>query len=375
MARRMIVKVRKPKTTTTRTEQYVINKKYLGDEPTFTKPLTKIDYINALNWYSYMCDVGDAKEYISEYLTNLGRINDAKRIKSIPDLWIPTTVAWICRLLTKGFKLPTECSGYIGERIGVILNYSVEEKEEDDTPKVSVQDRMREKARDIIGEVEGLIDDYLENSESFSFYNWLSENSIPPIYVSRIIDKLTPVLDELLEAYEGKDEQLKEGYRRFKKTDLKKIISFYEGMIEDANKYSGVAKKTRKPRKRKTISMEKKLKTFKWQREDSTYKIASVAPEKIIGASELWTFNTKYKTLTVLRSLDRAGLQVKGTSITNYDEKTSISRSTGRKTEEILKRAVEGGKIVLRKLMDEIKTEKPLAYRTNENTILLRIIQ
>lgn len=374
MARRMIAKVRKPKTTT-RTEQYVINKKYLGDEPTFTKPLTKIDYINALNWYSYMCDVGDAKEYISEYLTNLGRINDAKRIKSIPDLWIPTTVAWICRLLTKGFKLPTECSGYIGERIGVILNYSVEEKEEDDTPKVSVQDRMREKARDIIGEVEGLIDDYLENSESFSFYNWLSENSIPPIYVSRIIDKLTPVLDELLEAYEGKDEQLKEGYRRFKKTDLKKIISFYEGMIEDANKYSGVAKKTRKPRKRKTISMEKKLKTFKWQREDSTYKIASVAPEKIIGASELWTFNTKYKTLTVLRSLDRAGLQVKGTSITNYDEKTSISRSTGRKTEEILKRAVEGGKIVLRKLMDEIKTEKPLAYRTNENTILLRIIQ
>lgn len=358
---------------TTNTEQYVINKKYLGDEPVYTKPLTKLDYIQALNWYSYMCDVSDAKEYVSEYLNNLGRVNDGKRIKTVPDLWFPTTVAWVCRLITRGFVLPVECSGYIEDRLGVVLNFSDEEKTEDDTPKVSVQDRIREKAHDIVGEVEGLIDDYI-GDQSFSMYNWLQSNKIPPIYASSILKKMAPVLEELNEAYEGKDEQLKEGYRRYKKADLRKIISFYERICEDVNRYSGVAKKTRKPRKKKTISVEKKLKTFKWQKEDAVYKIASVAPEKIIGAQELWMFNTKYKTLTVVRAEDRGGLQVKGTSITNYSSENSFTKGTGRRTEEIIRRVLDGGKIVLRKVMDELKTDKALAYRSNENTILLRVV-
>jgi hypothetical protein len=77
--------------------------------------------------------------------------------------------------------------------------------------------------------------------------------------------------------------------------------------------------------------------------------------------------------LTVFRAIDRGGLQVKGTSIINYDEKNSFTKRTGRKPEEYLKKVLEGGKIVLRKLMDDMK-EAPLAYRINENTILLRII-
>jgi hypothetical protein len=90
---------------------------------------------------------------------------------------------------------------------------------------------------------------------------------------------------------------------------------------------------------------------------------------------ELWTFNTKYKTITRLTAIDRGGLQVKGTSITNYCESNSITRSVGRKDpNEFLKRILEGGKLVLRKVFDEIKTEKPLAYRINENTILLRVV-
>jgi hypothetical protein len=42
---------------------------------------------------------------------------------------------------------------------------------------------------------------------------------------------------------------------------------------------------------------------------------------------------------------------------------------------DFLKRILEGGKLVLRKVLDDLKTEKPLAYRINENTILLRVVQ
>ena len=376
MARRPALIKRKPKAIrVTKSEAYIVNKKHLGDEPIFTKPLSKTDYINALNWYNYMCTNSEAKEYIVTYLKNLGRVNDAKKIKSVPDSLIPTTVAWVCRLLSRGFTLPTDTQDYINDRIKETYKYIQEPKEEDSKPVVSIQDRMRERTHDILGEIEGMIDDYIYENVEFSLYEWLQANNIPAAYATSIIAKFSPVLDELLEVYEGKDDQLKEGYRNYKKADIKRLVSFYNTLIEDAERYSSNTKKIKKTRKPRTVSVEKKIKNLKYQKEDATYKIASVSPEKIIGALELWTFNTKYKTITKLTAIDRGGLQVKGTSITNYDESSSVTMSVGRKDpNEFLKRILEGGKLVLRKVFDEVKTQKPLAYRINENTILLRVV-
>jgi len=376
MARRPALIKRKPKITrVTKSEAYLVNKKYMGDEPIFTKPLSKLEYAQALNWYNSMCSNSEAKEYIVTYLKNLGRVNDAKKIKSVPDNLIPTTVAWVCRLLSRGFTLPTDTQDYINDRIKETYKYVQETKEEDSKPVVSIQDRMRERTHDILGEIEGMIDDYIYDNVEFSLYEWLQSNNIPAAYATSIISKFTPVLDELLEAYEGKDEQLKEGYRHLKKAEIKNLVSFYNTLIEDAERYSSNTKKIKKTRKPRAVSVEKKIKNLKYQKEDATYKIASVSPEKVIGAMELWTFNTKYKTITRLTAIDRGGLQVKGTSITNYCESNSITRSVGRKDpNEFLKRILEGGKLVLRKVFDEIKTEKPLAYRINENTILLRVV-
>jgi len=156
--------------------------------------------------------------------------------------------------------------------------------------------------------------------------------------------------------------------------ELKERIMFFNKLIDDAQRYGNVTKKTRAPRKPRTISMDKKLKNLKFQKENNEYKIASINPEKIIGAQELWTFNTKYKIVTVFRAIDRGGLQVKGTSIIGYDEKTSFSKGTGRKPEIVLDKLQNSGKIVLRKLMEELKTDKPLQIRINENTVLMKVV-
>jgi hypothetical protein len=376
MARRPALIKRKPKVIrVTKSEAYIVNKKHLGDEPIFTKPLTRIEYATALNWYNYMCTNSEAKEYIITYLKNLGRVVDAKKIKSVPDNLIPTTVAWLCRMLSKGYKLPTDVTGYIEERIKESYKYVQEVKEENPKNVISIQDRIKDRASFILGEIEGLIDDYIYNNVEFSLYEWLQANSIPATYATSIVSKFSPVLDELLETYEGNCEQLKEGYRHLKKTEIKKLIEFYNTLIEDAERYSSNTKKVRTARKPRTVSVEKKIKNLKYQKEDQTYKIASVSPERIIGAQELWTFNTKYKNITVFRAIDRGGLQIKGSSITNFDESSSITRSLGRKDpNEFVKRILEGGKLVLRKVLDDLKTEKPLAYRINENTILLRVV-
>jgi hypothetical protein len=228
---------------------------------------------------------------------------------------------------------------------------------------------MRERQSDIIGDIEELID----SGETFSLYDWLKAKEIPAAYCPAIVAYYSPCLGELIEALEGGDPQLKEAYAHFNKKQLRERIEFFNKLIEDAERYGNVTKKTRAPRKPRAISVEKKLKNFKYQKESNEYKIASINPEKIIGAQELWTFNTKYKLVTVFRALDRGGLQVKGTSIVGYDEATSISKGTGRKPEIVLDKFKNGGKIVLKKMMEELKTNKPLQYRINENTILMKV--
>ncbi|MEN6624023.1 MAG: hypothetical protein ABFD50_21065 [Smithella sp.] len=376
MARRPAMIKRKPKTIrVTKSEQYIVNRKYLGDEPLMVEG---ISLNQCFTWYNYMCTTNDARDYLKEYFKNTGKPELAKKLSRISDCDIPLTAAWIARMISRGHKPEGTTMQFFSSKILNMWDKAKEEPKQDsaETPKVSIQDRMRERMHDILGEIEGLIDDYMYKNEEFSLYEWLQANNIPAAYATSIISKFSPVLDELLEAYEGKDEQLKEGYRHLKKADLKKIITFYNTLIEDAERYSSNTKKVRTARKPRTVSVEKKIKNLKFQKEDATLKIVSVSPEKVIGAMELWTYNTKYKVFTRLVAIDRGGLQVKGTSITNYDENSSISRSVGRKEPtEFLKRVLEGGKLVLRKVLDELKTEKPLAYRINENTILLRVVQ
>ena len=111
---------------------------------------------------------------------------------------------------------------------------------------------------------------------------------------------------------------------------------------------------------------------FRSQKESKEFKVVSINPEKMLGADELVTFNTKYKLLTVFAALDRSGLSVKGTTVTNYDETKSKSYRIGRKTEESVEVALRGGKRAMSKMLDSLKTCN-LQHRINENTILLRV--
>jgi hypothetical protein len=372
MAKSLLSVRKKKKTRVTRNEAYLVNFKYMGDEPEYKSPLTDSQYSQALNWYNMMCTTSDAREYITTWLKENGKHSEAKQLARVPDTFINSTVGWICRMLSKGYLLPFSSQGFLDRNLQESLSHAKEPVPEDNslTPKVSIQDRIREKTHDIIGEIESIID----QNEVFSLYDYLKSNEIPAQYTTSIIQHYASWLTELIEAYEGKDEQLKEAYRHMTKKELKDRIIFFNDMINDAEKYAGVAKKIRAPRKPKKISNEKKLKNFKYQKESNDYKIASINPEKILGAQELWTFNTKYKTLSVFRAIDRGGLQVKGASIINYDEKASFTKGTGRKPEPIVDKVLKGGKIVLKKLMDELKTDKALQYRINENTILLKVV-
>ena len=368
MVRRQLITRNKKKFRVTKSETWLVNHKYLGDEPLLKDNYSAAQFGNALTWYNYMLSTNDAREYLETYLKHNNRLSEAKKIKSIPDTWIPTTAAWISRIILRGTNLSHNSLEFLENSLQSAFKKSVPEKKEEHNiaPVISIQDRIKERVNDIIGDIEILLD----KEENFKMYEWLQVNEIPAIYANKIADFYQPLMDEYLRVINGDTE----GYERYTKKQMFDKQQMLSQLLNDCRRYTDTTKKIRKPRKPRAISVEKKLKFFKCQKENSSFKIASVPSEKIIGCQELWLFNTKYKTLTVLRAIDRGGIQIKGTSFTGYDEKNSFTKKTGRKPEYYLDKVLNSGKITLRKLMDEIKGEVQLSYRSNENTVLLRVI-
>jgi hypothetical protein len=371
-----LIQRKQKKARVTKNEAYVVNLKYMGTEPSHKGEITNVEYITSLNWYNAMSDIKEAREFFNSYLKQQDRLEDIKLLKRVPDSFVPLTAAWLCRMVERGYSLKEKDIVFIEGRLKNAFSHIEPVKEQEKKGEVvSIQDRIKEKASEIIADIEHIVDNR-ESMRDFSLYEWLKGKQIPATYSSAIVKAYQGWLNELLDAYEGNDPDLKEGYRRQTKSQIAQDIVFFNMIVEDAQKYGDVTKKLRAPRKPRAVSIDKKIKGLKFQKEDKEFKIASVNPERIIGASDLWTFNTKYKTLTVFRAADRGGLQVKGTSIINYDEANSVTKRTGRKAEYFVERVLNGGKIVLRKLTEEegIGSETPLANRINENTILLKIV-
>ena len=353
-----------------RSHEYMINKKYLGDEPHFTGPLSQSDYISALNWYNYMETTDDARRYIEEYLRANNRRRDIETLRQVSDKWLPVTIGWVCRLHLRGYQLPVSAAQYINTRLEETLRRArPAQTTVIEFPVKSIRDRMANKATDIIGQIEEMID----TNEQFSLYQWLQAEKVSPSYCPAIIDKYSVILDEFVEAYSGNDPQLKEGYSYLTRKELKEKIVRYNQFIEDCELHQSNNKKVRKPRKKRAIPIEKKLKSFKYLKEDKDLKIASVNPEKIVGASQVWLYNKTNKVLTCLNAASR--LDIKGTTITGVDDQTSRSKRIGRKTDQVIKTVRDGGKVQLRKLMDTISSANTkVQTRVGDQTIVLRVV-
>ena len=111
---------------------------------------------------------------------------------------------------------------------------------------------------------------------------------------------------------------------------------------------------------------------LKYAKTNEQLKLVSINPAEIIGAKELWVYNTKSRKLGKYVASEYLELGVKGTSITGFNENLSVQK-TLRKPEEQLKEFKAAGKVQLRKFLDDIRAvDIKLNGRINEDIILLR---
>jgi hypothetical protein len=216
----------------------------------------------------------------------------------------------------------------------------------------------------------------LDRHEQFSMYEYMQRKSIPAVYSDYIASYYSKMVSELEEVLQGSDPDLKEGYKHLTKAQVKRELDLYRGIVDGAQQFGDNSKRIRKANKKpKTVSVEKIIRKLKYQKIDQEFKLVSIDPQNILAAQELWTFNTRSRALTVYRAQDAGGLGVKSVSIIGYNESTSITKKL-RKPEEVLPKVLNGGKVVLRELMDNLTT-KPgtVKCRLSAETILLKVVK
>lgn len=343
-----------------------------GGEPTFTADsISKIGIIRALNWYSTNRDAKASIKYVTEYFKkNKLKLNTDALESQVH------TFGWVCRIVSRGAVLSKENRQWFDERVKLCT--LTKEKATVDAPVsnvISIQDRIKQKTDEIAGELEGSIDDYiLSEFKKIPSPHSIMQDKIKPVHASRIVDAFKKSRTEIYDALSSDDDQLKEGYSNFTKLQLKKLLAYYDLIINDAIKLSDEVKQTRKPRKRKVKTPDQLVSKVSVLKEDATLKLKSEEPKKIIGASQVWIYNVKTRKLGVYHADDASGLSVKGSSVINFNEQKSVSK-TLRKPENVLPDVVKGGKVFLRNAMDNIKAKsKSLTGRLNDDTILVKIV-
>ena len=353
-----------------------VDEKYLGSEPILNENYTQAELIRAYNWYNYFYNRNDVKPSIISYMKkNSFNKNIINKFQKVDPKTIPNYLGWNCKLISNGSILPKE---QIENEINKLIETHKPKKQEviETKPTVNIQERIKEKTYDLIADIEEQIDNFFDNqTTNFDIKSWLIHKDVKPAISEKIAQYYKPLYAELYDLSKNPDDQLKEAYKHIKKPNLKKITEFVKDIIAQTELRATAIKNNRKPRKKKEKPASVLVSKLKYLEKDQNLNVTSQNPVNIIGANQVWIFNVKYKKITVLNAIGPAGLSVKGTTITGFDENTSKTKVL-RKPEQLLNNVVSGGKITLRKFMEQIKTKEQSAKgRTNSETIILRTIK
>ncbi len=332
-------------------------------------------------YYNYFYSAKDLKKYVVDWMKDKYSKNDVSRFIRSSDRLLPITVCSLIKAHKQGMPLREKELEYVQNRIYEILNSEIpdeptaEQKVVAPSAVKTIQDRLNEKTSEHLGYFEGLYDEVVAGGTvDPKAYDYLVTNAVPQSQIKKFEDLFMARKTELGEALGRADEQITEAYRHYKASDYKRHHAFIQSILDALDQYRNVKKATKKARVKRAPNKEKVVSKLKYMKEEKTLKLVSINPVDIIGAQELWCYNTKTRKLYKYVADSVTGpLGIKGTSLTGYNESASIGK-TLRKPEEKLKEFAKAGKIQLRKFLEDIKATETLGNgRLNSDTILLKV--
>ena len=365
------------------------DEKYTGREPVWDTEraitMTQEEFDHHLRksftYYNYFYSARDLKKYVVDWMKDQYSKSDVSRFIRSSDRLLPITVCSLIKAHKQGMPLREKELNYVKDRLYEIINSDIPDEPVKEANIVApsavktIQDRLNEKTSEHLAHFEGLYDEVVAGGTvDPKAYDYLVSNAVPQSQIRKFEELFMARKTELGEAVGRADDQIVEAYRHYKTADYKRHYAFIQNILDALDQYRNVKKATKKARVKRAPNKEKVVSKIKYMKEEKTLKLVSINPVDIIGAQELWCYNTKTRKLYKYVADSVTGpLGIKGTTITGYNETTSIGK-TLRKPEEKLKEFFKAGKIQLRKFLEDIKaTEVAGNGRLNSDTVLLKV--
>tara|TARA_R110000796_G_scaffold109416_3_gene220838 strand:- start:102 stop:1253 length:1152 start_codon:yes stop_codon:yes gene_type:complete len=337
----------------------------------------------AMRHYSYFYGQKDYVSWTVDWVKS-NRPSDLKSYKAGEDWRTSSTLGSLVRIHSMGAPIPESYVDFINKQIDTVVSFgkinieSAVEEVVSDAPAVKKKnpsELLREKTLGVLGEIEGFIDEHLDGSldKNFSLYTHLKGIDAAAQTARDIAKAYREMEAELTELIVEKTEDLVEGYSHLTLSQQKKLLKLVSGFISDSEKFVLSKKATRKPRAKRATPATKQAEKVIYQKESTDYKITSTSPAHIVGATEVYLFNTKTRVLKYLVTDKREGFIISGTSIKNYDKELSFKKKL-RKPEETIDSINKVTRIRALKAFKALKTaETPTDARINSDTIILKV--
>lgn len=355
----------------------------VGEEPKMNSEAlyTTMEMAGFYNWYNYMHDHNDARKFTKQYAKDTPEL--AKLVKAIdivPMHIISTTVGWLSRMASRGLKLTPANKKYIKDKLEEYEAYRKANRIVESTaeaPVASIAERTFEKSKDLSGEVEGMIDDFVLNNyqEPYDVYSKMVDLGIKGAHAKHIVKYFKPVVKELTTAvkkYKKKDDPVSEGYRTTKLSDLKRLSKFVENIVDTLGTIENNSKKARKTRKKKSKPAGKQVSKMKYMARYDDLQLVSEPAENLVGAKAAFIFNTTNNQLSMYIA-DSDGFTVARSSIKNFRAKESQVKRFGKKI-DVMKSLDKLTRADAVKAFQKVKgSSKEASGRINDKMIIVKV--
>ena len=374
------------------------DEKYTGGEPVWDTEralkMTQAEFDHFLRksffYYNYFYTQKDLKKHAVKWMQeNKYSKADVSAFIRSPDRAIPMTAYALLMSNRQGMPFREKELTYFQQQIAnAIATADAEPLETTTGPKPAaeqkivapaavktIQDRLNEKTSEHLAYFEGLYDEVVAGGTvDPRAYDYLVSNAVPQSQIKKFEELFSARKAELGAAQGKMFDDYVESYRHYKAADYKRHYEFLDSILDALEQYRGVKKATKKARVKRAPNKEKLVSKLKYLKEEKTLKLVSINPVDIIGAQELWCYNTKTRKLYKYVADSVLGpLGIKGTSLTGFNTTNSVGK-TLRKPEEKLKEFARASKVQLRKFLDDIKATETIGNgRINSDTVLLRI--
>ena len=342
-----------------------------SNEPVVTQENYNVELLKAMNYYNVAYDDKDKRKWAIAYVGK----SKTKDYENASDFEFKQ-VGSLIRLKDRGQFLAEKELAYIEDTLkalAAIKPVIVDDNKPAKPAGPSIQDRMLASARIHAAEFDAMLDEFVVNGTVPDFASYLKANN-----VSSQVAKLIPAFynnlaSELVQVYNKTDEQLVEGYSNFTASKLKKFMTIVMSINDECTQRTVAAKSERTPRARKEKPASVIAAKVKYMQEFVELGLKSEHPSKIVNASMVAVYNTKYKKLMVYEADDNNKLSVKGTSIIGYSVANSGSKTL--RKPEFTKDILAMSKPTIRQAFKKLTTkEAAVNGRVNEDCIILKVL-